>query len=113
METIPASVLYALILISTSLVGMLGGIIARDRQVMKMIHDGDEKNAAELKRTENMLHEKINQQGDRFNTALNDSRESNDEHYVRKEHFQSCVDNLNDGIRAADKKLQMLVDKML
>lgn len=99
--------------LAIALVGMLGGIIARDRQIMKMIADGDQKNANDLKLAENNLHERINKTNQDINIRFREDSESNRFHFVEKAHFESCVDSLRDEMKSMNKKLDLLLGKHL
>ena len=127
MESIPASVVYSLVSMAVLLLGAFGGMIARDRQILKMIHDGDSKNSDDLKKSEENLHERnstikreLSDKIDRTARELQDDMrrhsDSNDDHFVRKEHFESCMKNVGDGINRIEKAVHGLntrIDEIL
>lgn len=105
--------LEALIGLVTLVLGMLGGIITRDRQIMRMIHDGDQKSADDLKVAENKIHERINATITDTNKMFDNMRESAQDHFVGTKHFESCISGVKTQLKSIDDKLNTLLDKHL
>lgn len=103
----------AIIMLAVSLVGMLGGIITRDRQVMKMIHDGDEKNAVELKIAENSLHTRINGTKDSFGRELDSLKDTNRSFSCEIGRLEGCFEGVKAEMVSINKKLDLLLNHHL
>lgn len=101
-----------LIAIVFGVISMIGGIIFRDRQLIKAIHDGDEKSRDDAKTGDRIIYEKIDVMGKAVECRFERQRESNHDHYVDKEYFEMSLKNLQEGVARVEKiTLELLKNK--
>lgn len=85
-------------------IALCGGVIVRDRQVVKMVKDGDEKHGESLKKSEENLHHRINEVKDT---------------HVRKDDMRDLIgsvnkrmDNINNLVQETNNRLYDLVNTL-
>ena len=103
---------YFIVTTSIAFVGLVGTAIVRDRYVIKLINDGDEKTRECARHGDEKLHEKVNSMAFSFNDSLNKLRDSVHDHYVGKEHFESSVESLNRSIEQMNKSIIALTQRI-
>jgi len=103
---------YFIVTTSIAFLGLVGTAIVRDRYVIKLINDGDEKTRECARHGDEKLHEKVNSMAFSFNDSLNKLRDSVHDHYVGKEHFESSVESLNRSIEQMNKSIIALTQRI-
>ena len=96
-----------------ALLSLIGGVIFRDRQMIKMIHDGDETSREKAKNGDRGLYNKLDCVERELAGLIKSDRDSAREEFVTKGEFKAAIGGMDKRLESMDKKLDKLLDKHL
>jgi len=93
-----------LILLGVGLLGAIGGVILRDRQVMQSIKDGDEAIGQRLKESDDKLHSRVDR--------VKDEYVRRDDLHAHIARIEKSVDEVKDGMREQRSEQQRTNERL-